>query len=301
RWLALDRPRAERFWPQADIVFCTAESYVPAGRARVVVTLHDAAYFEANAHRQDFAFRKQQWKWTLLYRKLVRKADLFHTVSAFSAERLAHYFPEMAGRLRVVPNGVAPHFFTPGSAAGRAYLASIGLAERPFVLVPGGLHYRKNAELILAACPELLRRCPGLVVAVSSHAGAEYRARARSLGPAVQLLGFVPDDALHALYSAAQVVWFPSRYEGFGMPVLEAMACGAPVVASDASSIPEIAGGAAVLVPPASPAAHVEALCALLTDARACGQLREAGRERAGLFSWADSAAQLKHCMDTLL
>jgi glycosyltransferase involved in cell wall biosynthesis len=301
RWFAIDRPFAESFWPEAQVVFCTGESYVPTRKARLAITVHDAAYFEEGAHRHDKAFWKQRLKWNLLFSKLSRKADMFHTVSQFSADRLAHFFPSITPRLRVVHNAVTPHFFEPVPSEGKRYLTEIGLADRRFVLIPGGLHFRKNADLILDACPDLLRRFPDLVVAVVNHSDPTYAERAAPLGSNFRLLGFVDEEALHALYAAAAIVWFPSRYEGFGMPVIEAMACGTPVVASSASSLPEIAGDAAILVDPSRPAAHVNALDNLLTDSLACKQLSLAGETRASRFTWDSSANQLKHYFDELL
>ena len=305
RWFALDRPRAEIFWPEAQIVYCTAESYVPTVTARLAVTVHDAAYFEDSAHQRDRAFWMQRLKWRLLFRKLSRHVDMFHTVSQFSADRLAHFFPEIQSRIRVVHNAVSPHFFAPVPAAGREFLAAHGLDTRPFVLIPGGLHFRKNASLILQTLPLLKRQLPDLTVAVVNHSHPSYAGQAAALaqetGLDLRLLGFVEDDALHALYSAAAVVWFPSRYEGFGLPVIEAMACGAPVVASNASSLPEIAGEAAVLVDPAAPEDHSRAIVGLLEDSRARAELGEAGRRRAQGFTWSRSAASLKHCFDQLL
>ena len=181
RWFLLDRPRARQFWPEAQVVFCTAESYVPKGKARLAVTLHDAAYFEPDAHRRDRAFSSQRLKWQLLYRKLARRADLFHTVSHFSAERLGHFFPGIRSRLRVVPNAVTPHFFEPVTSTGLAYVAELGLGERPFVLVPGGLHFRKNAELVLTAWPLLRQLHPELMLAVVNHSDPVYIARAKVL------------------------------------------------------------------------------------------------------------------------
>ncbi|HMF79045.1 MAG TPA: glycosyltransferase family 1 protein [Bryobacteraceae bacterium] len=301
KWFLLDRPRAEKYWPEAQIVFCTAESYVPVKKARLVVTLHDAAYFEPDAHRQDKAFSRQRLKWRLLYGKLARKADLFHTVSQFSADRLAHFFPEIRSRLRVVPNAVTPHFFEPVTAAGEAYVKSLGLNDRPFVLVPGGLHFRKNAELILAAWPMLKGRFPDIVLAVVNHSNPAYIERTNEFGEDFRILGFVPDDGLRALYSAAQVVWFPSRYEGFGLPVVEAMACGAAVVTSRASSLPEVAGDAALLASPASPEDHVDSLGGLLEDSALRLELANRGKRRANLFTWESSATQLKGHFDLLV
>ncbi len=301
RWFFLDSPKAETFWPEAQIVFCTGESYVPVQRARLVVTAHDASYFEPGAHLRDRSYWKQRLKWSLLYRKLGRRVDMIHTVSQFSADRLAHFFPQLADRIRAVHNGVTPHFFDPVPAAGKAYLEEAGLAQRPYVLVPGGLHFRKNAELILAASPILLKQFPDLVIAVVNHSNPVYADQARALGERFRLLGFVSDEALHALYAAAQVVWFPSRYEGFGLPVVEAMACGAPVVASNSSSIPEIAGSAALLVDPVAPQAHVDAIHSLLTDEPARARLSVAGHARARLFTWNNCAAALRQHFGSLL
>ena len=300
RWFLLANPRAEHYWPDVDVIYCTAESYVPTKKAKLVVTLHDAAYFEDNAHRRDIAFLKTRFKWKYLYRKLECKADLFHTVSQFSADRLAHFFPDIKSRLRVIHNGISPQFFGPITPAGEAYFQGLGIAGRPFILLPGGLHYRKNAELVLQAWPMLSRRNPDLVLAIVNHSNPGYIERAKALGDNVHILGFVPDEGLRTLYSRAQIVWFPSRYEGFGMPVLEAMACGAAVVTSEASSLPEIAGNAALMASPSCAREHAELLEGLLQDDSCRIELGERGRARAARFTWDNAAEQLKGQFDSL-
>jgi glycosyltransferase involved in cell wall biosynthesis len=301
KWFLLNHPRAERYWQDAQIVYCTAESYVPTKKAKLVVTLHDAAYLETDAHQRDRSFKTQKLKWKLLYGKLARHADLFHTVSHFSEERLTHFYPEIRNRIRVVHNAVTQHFFEPVTANGLAYLASAGLADKPFILVPGGLHFRKNADLILTAWPLLRELHPGLTLAIVNHSNPLYAEKAKAFGDSVQILGFVSDDGLRALYSAAQIVWFPSRYEGFGLPVVEAMACGAPVVASNASSLPEIAGDAALLASATKPQEHVEALDTLLSHNALRQDLRRRGLVRSANFTWNQSACQLKTYFDELL
>lgn len=301
RWFLLGSPQAEQYWPEADVVYCTAESYVPARRSRLAVTLHDAAYFERDAHRADAARWKQRLKWRLLYRTLAKNADMFHTVSQFSAERLAHFFPAIRSRLRVVPNAVSPRFFEPVSAEGEQYLAEQNLTGRPFLLLPRGLAHRKNADLVLRCWPILRRLHPELMLVITSHCDEPFRARAQALGDSVRLTGFVSDEALCSLYHAASVVWFPSLYEGFGLPVIEAMACGTPVVASNNSSLPEVAGDAGTLVSPHRDEEHIDAIDALLTSITLRAQLGARGRMRAGQFTWQRSAGLLRRYFAELI
>jgi glycosyltransferase involved in cell wall biosynthesis len=274
---------------------------VPVSRAALAVTLHDAAFFEEGAHRSDIVFWKQRVKWNLLYKALSRRADMFHTVSQFSAERLAHFFPSIRSRLRVVHNAVTPRFFAPVSAEGQKFLRDQNLCTRPFVLLPRGLAHRKNAELVLRAWPKLHAQHPDLQLVVTSHCDAGFAERAQALGSSVRLTGFVSDEALCSLYHAARVVWFPSLYEGFGLPVLEAMACGTPVVASNASSLPEIAGSAALLVDPHSDDDHIDAISSLICDGAERHRLSVQGRERASGFTWDAAAKQLRSHFQELL
>jgi len=293
-WLLTHRPRAEAFDASADIVYCTGESYVPTRRAKLVVTLHDAAFFEPDAHPVKLSTITQKWKWRILYNVLSDRADLFHTVSQFSADRLAHFFPSLRSRLCVVPNAIPPRFFEPVSAEGESFLVFSGLKDRPFVLLPRGLNYRKNADLVLQAWKILQQHYPDLKLVVTSHCDPIYAEKAKSFGDSVMLTGFVSDEVLCSIYHAAQLVWFPSRYEGFGIPVLEAMACRTPVVASNTASIPEVAGHAAILVSRDVVSEHVDAIRGLLEDAQLREEIRHRGTLHAQQFTWQNSAAKLK-------
>jgi glycosyltransferase involved in cell wall biosynthesis len=293
RWVFTASPKAELFWPEADVVYCTAESYVPTRSKRLAVTVHDAALFEKGAHEWSYQLSTQRWKWRLLYAILSRRADMFHTVSHYSADRLGHYFPLIRSRLRVVHNAPPDRFFEPVSAEGEQFVERAGLHDVPYILVPGGLHFRKNAEIVLDAWPLLREKLPGYKLIVVGHSQASYAARARALGSDVMLTGFVHDEALCSLYHRARCVWFPSQYEGFGIPILEAMACSAPVVASDCTAIPEVAGNAAVLVPPHIVHRHVEAIEAVCESSELRTSLVARGLARVKHFTWKASAAQL--------
>jgi len=300
-WYLLNRPAAEDYWPDTEFVYCTAESYVPVRKARLAISCHDTQHFEPGAHKMSLWLLKQRFKWKLLFNRLAAKADMFHMISHFAADRTGHFFPAIKSRLRVVPNAASESFFRPPSAIGNQVLAQLGIADRPYVLVPGGLHHRKNADLILDAWPHIQRRHPDLTLVVINHSDPVYLDRANALGPALILAGYQEEEPLVALYNAAQLVWFPTRYDGFGMPVIEAMACGAPVVSSNTSAIPEVAGDAATLLSPDSMADHVDAITGLLEDSRARQTFSQLGRARAQGYRWANSAQLLANEFTSLL
>jgi glycosyltransferase involved in cell wall biosynthesis len=295
RWLFLRTPAAETYWPDVQVTFCTCESFVPVKRSRLVVTLNDAAHLENNVHRSGIASLKHRIKWDYLYKVLAKKADIFHTVSAFSAERLAHFWPVLRSRLRVVHHGVTPCFFQPPGAAAFETVRGMGLNEREFVLLPCGLDHRKNGDLVLDAWKDIHQAAPNLRLIVTSNASdPAYVARARTLGDSIVMPGHVSDDVMCALYHSAAVVWFPSRYEGFGLPILEAMACGAPVVTSNCTSIPEVAGDAALMLSADDKSAHIEAIRSIARDASLGEIYRVRGLQRARQFTWEKSAHTLK-------
>ncbi len=301
RWIFAGMPTAEHYWPEVEIVYCTNVSYVPTRRARLVITVHDAAVFEDEAVPRKWTSYKQRFKSRYLYNMLSRKADIVHTGSHFSAERIAHYFPDLRSRLRVVHYAVTPRFFLPVSAEGEGYLEQQELRDRPFILLPCGLHYRKNAALVLKAWPLIHQLHPDLKLVVASHCDSHYADIARGLGESVKMTGFVSDEILCSLHHAAQLVWFPSFYEGFGLPLLEAMACGTPVIASNTTSIPEVADNSAMLVSPKSVTEHVEAIDTLLQNDSQREELSHRGKVRAQQFKWSDTVARLKRLFLSLV
>ena len=300
-WYLLDAPSAEDYWPEAEIMYCTAESYVPVRRARLAVACHDMQLFEPEAHPMSRWLIQQRVKWQLMFRRLGETAHMVQTISQFSADRIAYYFPPLRDRIQVIHNAVSTGFFQPVTPEGSEVLEQLAVLENPYILLPGGLHFRKNAELVLSIWPEIQRRRPQLKLVITSHNTPVYAERAKLL-PGIVFSGFQSEEALVALYHRAELVWFPSRYEGFGMPVLEAMACGAPVISSTSSALPEICGGAAAaMVSPDRGQDHLDAILALLDDGPAKRRASEEGVAHARHFTWERTTDKLVQAFAALL
>jgi alpha-1,3-rhamnosyl/mannosyltransferase len=188
-------------------------------------------------------------------------------------------------KIEVIHSGVASAFFETGEAAVEDARARYSLAK-PFILSVGTIEPRKNIDLLLSAyqaLPQSLRDEFELVLAGPvGWAANSTIARLQQ----VRYLGYVPESDIAPLTAAATVFAYPSLYEGFGFPVAQALAAGVPVVTSNISSLPEIAGDAAILIDPRSLAELRDALCRLLLSPDLRMQLASRGRERAKLFQW---------------
>lgn len=257
----------------------------PVYRREQLVVLHDVAFV---ARPQHVTWRFRAW-----YRAMVagylRSGARVATVSAFSRAEIARCFRYPAQRITVVP-GSGEHILA--QPADHSVFDGLGLDGRPFVLAVSSRVPNKNfAAVARAAADPALAGVPFLIAGGAGHAGVFGPESVRS--PHTRLLGYVSDARLRALYERAACFVFPSFYEGFGLPVLEAMACGCPVVASCTSSIPEVAGDAALLVDPADPQALARAVARVLHDDGLRRWLSSAGRARASRFTWARAARRL--------
>ncbi|HKF74957.1 MAG TPA: glycosyltransferase family 1 protein [Candidatus Dormibacteraeota bacterium] len=213
-------------------------------------------------------------------RRLLRRADLVIVPSEATGRDATRLAGVAGDRLEVIPEGVAAGFAPAEGAAER-------LAERhglsgPFLLFVGALDVRKDPRALLRAWR--VGRAAGADAALVLAGAAGSQAPADLGG--VRLLGYVDNATLVDLYSAAACLVFPSRYEGFGLPLLEAMACGCPVVAYRNSSLPEVAGDAAVLVDDGDADALGQAAASVVMDPNRAARLRKAGLARAAEFSW---------------
>ena len=183
----------------------------------------------------------------------IRAASAVITISACSMREAARQYPSIENKASVVYPGVTPGFQpVRNPEALREIRTRLGLPER-FILYLGTIEPRKNLSTLVDAFAQMKRRDVGLVVAGKTGWLSQplfEKVSALGMGHLIVFPGFVADEDLPALYSAADAFVFPSIYEGFGLPVLEAMACGAPVICSSSSSLPEVAGNAAILLPP---------------------------------------------------
>jgi len=244
---------------------------------------------------QDLAFLKQPghlpWRYRLYWRRLPRcwqTAGAVIVPSAATRDDMLDRTDIDPTRVTVIPHGVDGRFHPLEPAVRDARLHSLALDD-PFVLWVGTREPRKNLGLLVAAVASLNRtrsRPVSLVLAGRSGWGASTAPRQ----PWMRILGEIDDDTLIALYGAASVFAFPSTDEGFGLPVVEAMACGAPVVVADAGSLPEIAGGAGVVLSPDNVEAWSRTLAEIVDGGQRARELRDRALRRAGDFSWTTSA-----------
>lgn len=271
-----------------DVMHSLASTAPAWGRFRRVVTVHDLHYRVApQAHAGVLALGMR-----LLVPLAARRSDRVIADSQATATDVRRHLRVADERLDVVPLGVRGPMVEPEPEA--ALRGRHALGERAVALSASAKRPHKNLLRLLEALALIpARRRPVLVLPGYPTAHErELRERARALGldGDVRFLGWVAGAELEGLYALAAAFVFPSLHEGFGLPVLEAMLRGLPVACSDASSLPEVAGDAALLFPPEDPAAIAAAIERLLTDGALAGRLRAAGRERAARFSWAATA-----------
>lgn len=264
----------------------------PLSVARQVVTVHDMAAVE---HPEWVSRKFAAWYGHLLPR-LARRVGHIVTISQFSKERILACTGVADHRVTVIPNGVDARF-APAPEPERAEVRrQLGIEDRRYVLSLGSVEPRKNLPTLLKAWRLLADRLPSdvwLVLAGAKGSEAVFR-RVQGLDdlpPRVLLAGHVEDRLLPALYSAAECFVYPSLYEGFGMPPLEAMACGTPVIASRAGSLPEVVGACGLLIEPTNPGQICDAIAAVHDDAQLRQRMRMDGPARAAGFTWADCAS----------
>lgn len=286
-------PRFDRLYPPADVYFLPNLGFAAFGRATpYVLTLHDLSFLR---YPKFFGLRSRLWHRMVHYRRLLQQAthviaDSEHTRR--DALALGLVWP---GRITTVYPGVR----RVRELADPALVRRLNLPER-YVLALGAHDRRKNLGVLL----EAMLRLPDLALVVAGPVGSGDLARqSRRLGlkPRVCMVGYVSESERTSLYQSAVAFAYPSVYEGFGLPVLEAMVCGTPVVASSASSVSEVAADAALTADPYDVDAWVGGLRAAVDDPAVRTRLIERGRKRAAAFTWERTARQTLEILEDVV
>ena len=264
-----------------------------SGRIPTLLTVHDLSFvhypetFPANL----VAYLSRVVPWS------IGRATHILADSHSTKRDLAAVWNVPGDRVTVLHSGVNDRFRPVVDPAARAALrARYNLGDRPYVLAVGTVQPRKNYEMLVRAFRAVAAQQPhSLVIAGGSGwltEGLQAEIARQGLADRVRMAGFVADDDLPGLYSAADLFVFPSLYEGFGLPVLEAMACGTPVVTSNSSSLPEVAGDAAILVDPFDVDQIANAMWLVLSQPDLAAALSEKGLARAAQFTWERTARE---------
>ena len=287
-WMFTGLPRTIR---KARVDAFHAPAYTtPYGIRPVVVTIHDVSYAR---HPEWYPYKRDPLR-RAFYRRSAIAADRIITDSAFSKAEIVEAYGVRPEAIDVVPLAASASM-TPGPVTARP-----SGCPRRFLLHVGDLHARRNLEMIARALRAVRKRNPAhkdvtLVLAGTdrgARAGLETFNTADESAPLVWFAGAIDEATLLALYRSAAMLTYPPRYEGFGLPLLEAMACGLPVIAAAASSIPEVVGDAGVLLDPEDEAGWSDAIERILDDPAHAQSLRAKGLARASTFSWERTARE---------
>lgn len=282
----------DRLLPDVELFHATEHLLLPLRGAPTVLTVHDLIFRLFPEHHK----RLNYWYLNATMPLYCRRATAIITVSAATRRDLMRLYGVPEAKITVVHEAAAPHFAPATPDQVTAARARYGLPER-YILRVGTIEPRKNLERLLEALVALRRSAPDARLVIVGGTGwltegFFRRLEALGLGDAVQLTGRVPDADLPAVYSGAAMLVEPSLYEGFGLPLLEAMACGTPVVCSHAASLPEVGGEAARYFDPRDS----EAMATVMGEVWRCADLRaalrEVGLERAAQFSWQRAARE---------
>lgn len=264
--------------------------YVPASSGPKIVNIYDMSF---RLYPQYFTPERIRDIGRKAAASAVR-ADRIITGSISAKEDIVELLGVPAARVSVIANGVEKCFRVIGEKEREEFRVSRNLPEK-FILFVGTVEPRKNLTALLKAFHKMGLRDTGLVIAggrgwMYDELFAELKRL--NLGDRVIFTGYLPDEDLPKIYSCASVFAYPSVYEGFGFPPLEAMACGVPVVTGDRSSLPEIAGDAGICVDPEEPGALADALSGVLKDGGLRKRMVEKGLARAAGYTWEKCAAE---------
>jgi glycosyltransferase involved in cell wall biosynthesis len=300
-WLQLALPR-DLAAVQPDVCHFTNSLAPLRAPCPVVITLHDMSLF---VHARLHPLKSQLFVRPIIPAVAHRAAAII-TVSRHAKREIVAGLRVGPDKVHVIYEAAAPQYHVITNAAELERVRQRYNLQKPFVLYVGTIEPRKNLTRLVAAFARARRLRPDLELILAGQLGWQYASllkaiEALNLGSAVRRLGYVPDEDLPALYNLARLLAFPSLYEGFGLPVVEAMACGTPVLTSNGSSLAEIAAGASCLIDPLDVGDIAQGLVNLATDDDLHARLRAAGLARSAQFSWQRAAEETVRVYDAVI
>lgn len=297
-WEQLELPGVMRDIDKKAVLYSPMTSG-PIAVRRQVMTLHDLFVIE---HPEWFSKTFRRW-YALLLPTLLRRVAYVVANSEYTRRNVLERYGLPEDKVVTCHFAQDERFTPPSADKVEQFRAEQGLPER-YVLFLGSIEPRKNLLTLLSAWKRVQAREEGVKLVIAGGAGRADIFSASNLDrdliedSTVQRLGYFSDESLPLLYGAAEAFALPSLAEGFGLPVLEAMACGTPVICSDNTALPEISGGAALLAPSFEVEAWVEAIDRLLSSAELRSRMSEAGLYRASEFSWDSTADKVQSVLE---
>src|SRR3989344_3275669 len=304
-WKTLRFPPLEFLLGEQQLVHFTNATMVPvrSARTKLVLTVHDLAFlhFPEAIERRNLRFLQE------FCPPAIQRADRIVAVSQSTKNDIVNKFGVQEEKIVVIPNAAAGNFQPQDPERCRIIIQERYQVAKPYLLFVGTMEPRKNVTLLLAACEQLapeLQQVYALVLigmkgwqqSGLQHAIAKLQEKMTVITP-----GYISQEELPLFYGAAKLFVFPSLFEGFGIPALEAMACGTPVLVANNSSLPEVVGAAAMLFANNNVADLKEKLLILLKDNQLREQMREKGFQQAQKFSWLASGKKLRDLYAELL
>jgi len=293
-WKTLYFPPFDAFAGPADVYHFPNFVIPPLRRGRAVVTIHDVSFlrFPEAAEPKNLRYLNNQ------IRRTVQRADLILTDSHFSAREMQECLAVPADRIATVHLGLTPNMKPPAADAVTAMRTALNL-DRPYLLFVGTVEPRKNIPFLIEVFEQLKGFDGDLVIAGMrgwKYAPILERWQQSPQRDRIRYLDYVPEEHLPALYTGAEAFVFPSLYEGFGFPPLEAMCCGTPVVASRAGSLPEVLGDAAAYADIAAIDDWLATLDDVLHNTERRATLRAAGHQQTARYTWEAAARETWAC-----
>jgi glycosyltransferase involved in cell wall biosynthesis len=302
-WAFLKGPPIE-FWAgrEHDLVHVLECVYPVRTKKPLVVTLHDIGPL---THPELFT-SVRPWLMKMGLRQAIDQATAIVCVSQATADSFQDYFQiDLGERIHVIHEGINTQYLAAPDFSCLSPIKNLPPAGTPFLLTMGAISPRKNLPLVIEALERLADKIPHHLV----HVGIPHwdsddlftKLKSSPIADRIHLPGYLQDDQVHALYNKADAYIFPSLFEGFGLPLLEAMAGNCPVITSNVSSMPEIAGDAALLIDPKNLDEMADAIHAVCTDTTLANRLRSSGLKRIKEFSWEDCARHTRSVYHQIL